>query len=104
MEELLKKMIEEQQKTNDLLMYANSGKDPNELLTVEQVREEFDIGDNMVRKMFKDPELPVQTYTRPFKVTRQAFNTYINVRRDYLKKGRWDKWVSKRRKRHIEME
>lgn len=84
MEELLKEMLAEQKKTNDLLMYNNSGKDPNELLTIEQVHEEFDIGENMVRKMFKDPKLPVQRYTTPFKVTRQAFNKYINEKHDYL--------------------
>lgn len=38
----------------------------------------------MVRKMFKDPMLPVQRYTTPFKVTRQAFNDYINKEHDYL--------------------
>lgn len=60
------------------------GKDPYELLTVEQVHNEFDIGINMVRKMFKDPELPVQRYTTPFKVTRKAINEYINTHHDYL--------------------
>lgn len=38
----------------------------------------------MVRKIFKDPELPVQRYTVPFKVTRQAINNYINMEHDYL--------------------
>ena len=52
MEELLKTLIEEQRKTNDLLMYGYQGKNPNELLTVEQVHKEFDIGENMVRKIF----------------------------------------------------
>ena len=84
MEELLKTLIQEQQKTNELLMYGYQGKNPNELLTVEQVHKEFDIGINMVRKMFKDKELPVQRYTTPFKVTRQAMNNYINVNHDYL--------------------
>lgn len=84
MEELLKRMLEEQQKTNELLMYNNSGKDPNELLTIEQVHKEFGIGENMVRKMFKDPNLPVQRYTTPFKATRQAINKYINEKHDYL--------------------
>lgn len=50
MEELLKTLIEEQRKTtneqkrtNELLMYGYQGKDPNELLTVEQVHKEFKI-------------------------------------------------------------
>lgn len=86
MEELLKALIEEQRKTNDLLMYGYQGKNPNELLTIEQVHKEFDIGENMVRKMFNDPKLPVQRYTSPFKVTRQAMYSYINENHDYLRK------------------
>lgn len=84
MEELLKAMLEEQKKTNELLMYGYQGKDPNELLTVEQIMEEFNIGKVKVLKMFQDPELPVQRYTKPFKVTRKAVGDYINVRHDYL--------------------
>lgn len=84
MEELLRELLEEQKKTNELLIYNNLGKDPNELLTIEQIHQEFDIGENMVRKMFADPMLPVQRYTVPFKVTRQAFNKYINASHDNL--------------------
>ncbi len=84
MEELLKQILEEQKKTNDLLMYNNLGKDPNELLTIKQIHKEFDIGENMVRKMFEQKDLPVQRYTTPFKVTRQAFNKYINISHDNL--------------------
>lgn len=83
MEELLR----EQKKTNELLeKLIKQNKDPNELLTINEVHEEFDIGINMVQKMFRDPELPVQRYTVPFKVTRQAVNNYINVKHDYLSK------------------
>ena len=63
---------------------TNNAKDPNELLTVKQICEEFDMGENKVRKVFNDPELTVQRYTTPFKVTRQAFNKYINVSHDNL--------------------
>ena len=42
----------------------------------------------MVRKIFKDKELPVQRYTTPFKVTRKAFNDYINQTHDYLSERR----------------
>lgn len=61
-----------------------NGKDPNELLTIKQICKEFNMGENKVRKIFNDPELPVQRYTMPFKVTRQAFNKYINVSHDNL--------------------
>lgn len=92
MEELLKELIveqkkmrEEQEKTNELLMYSSQGKNPNELLTAKQIAEEFDIGENTVRdKQFKDPELPVQTYTHPMKVTRKAYQKYFDKRHDYL--------------------
>ena len=78
-------ILEEIKKTNELLQQQiNQNKNPNELLTVEQIHEEFDIGINMVRKMFKDPKLPVQRYTVPFKVTRQAIENYINLEHDYL--------------------
>ena len=40
----------------------------------------------MVQKMFKDPELPVQRYTQPFKVTRRALEDYLNKPHDYLRK------------------
>lgn len=63
---------------------STDGKVPNELLTVEQVHKEFGIGVSMVRKMFKDPNLPVQRYTTPFKVTRQAIEKYMNENHDYL--------------------
>lgn len=83
MEELLK----EQRKTNELLeKLISQNKDPNELLTIQQVHEEKNIGINKVQKMFKDPELPVQRYTQPFKVTRGALNEYLNKSHDYLMK------------------
>jgi S-adenosylhomocysteine hydrolase len=85
MRKMEEKLLEEQQKTNQLLeQLIKQNKDPNELLTVEQIKEETGIGINMVRKMFKDPKLQVQVYTVPFKVTRQAFNNYISERHDYL--------------------
>ena len=84
MEELLKELLNEQRKTNDLLMYSNEGKDPNELLTIEQVKEELCFGLGTVQKMFRDPNLAVQRYTTPFKVTRQALNKYLNENHDYL--------------------
>lgn len=66
----------------------NGGKDPNELLTVEQIHKEYDIGINMVRKIFNDPKLEVQRYTTPFKVTRQSMNKYLNENHDYLSERR----------------
>jgi len=91
MEELIKvikQMKEKQDKTNELLQYIlerkQLEKDPNELLTVEQIVKEYDIGKIKVLKMFQDPDLPVQRYTKPFKVTRKAINKYFELRHDDL--------------------
>lgn len=79
------KILKEIQRTNDLLEKSiKQYKDSNELLTMEQVHDEFGIGINTVRKMFADSKLPVQRYTTPFKVTRQAIINYLNENHDYL--------------------
>lgn len=80
-----KELLAEQKRTNALLeKIINQNKNPNELLTIMQVHDEFNIGIGMVQKMFRDPELPVQRYTIPFKVTRKAVENYINEKHDYL--------------------
>lgn len=80
-----KEILEEIKKTNELLQQQIRQRDEQyEMLTIEQVHEEFDIGMNMVRKMFNDPELPVQRYTKPFKVNRQALKEYMTKSHDYL--------------------
>lgn len=81
-----KEILEQIKKTNELLeQQIKQDKQKYELLTIEQVHEEFGIGKNMVRKMFNDPELPVQKYTVPFKVSRQAVQEYVSSKRhDYL--------------------
>lgn len=85
MEDLLKQILEEQKRTNELL--KKKDENPYELLTIEQIHEETGIGENMIQKMFRDPEMPVQRYTKPFKVTRQAFSEYLGRAHDYLRKG-----------------
>lgn len=80
-----KELLEEQKKTNELLNeIISQERMKHQLLTIEQVHEEYGIGLSMVRKMFNDPELPVQRYTVPFKVARQALNEYMTKRHDYL--------------------
>ncbi len=81
----MEKFLEEQKKTNELLQQIiKQNNEQNELLTVEQVHQEFGIGTNMVRKMFNDKELAVQRYTVPFKVTRGALIEYMKKSHDYL--------------------
>ena len=84
---MVQKLLEEQQKTNELLeKLIKQQKDPNELLTATKIHKETGIGLDTVRKMFADPKLAAQRYTFPFLVTRQAFNNYINENHDYLSK------------------
>lgn len=84
-----REILAEIKKTNELLQQQiKQSEEQYELLTIEQVHTEFDIGTNMVQKMFNDPELPVQRYTKPFKVSRQALNEYMTKRHDYLCEGK----------------
>lgn len=62
-----------------------NGKDPNELLDIDQVCEEFHIGKVKARKMFKDPDLPVQRYCKKHRVARGEVQKYMKTRHDYLK-------------------
>ncbi len=79
------KLLQEQQRTNELLeKLIIQNQDPYELLTIEQIHKEKNIGINTVRKMFNDPALAVQKYTTPFKVTRKALNEYMSIKHDYL--------------------
>ena len=91
MEELIKAIYEinnKQEEANRLLKNIlerkQLEKNPNELLTIEQIVEEYSIGKVKVLKMFQDPNLPVQRYTKPFKVIRKAVDKYFEVRHDDL--------------------
>ena len=56
-----KEILKEQQRTNELLeKMLNQNKNPNELLTAVQVHKDIHIGNNMVQKRVRAPELPVQ--------------------------------------------
>lgn len=56
-------------------------KDDYELLTAEQITKETGIPINNVRQLFNNKDLAVQTYTKPRKVTRKAWNEFISKRR-----------------------
>lgn len=79
-----RELLKEQQKTNELLEKLVNQNNENDLLTINQVHQEYGIGINMVRKMFNDEKLAVQKYTIPFKVTRKAMQDYMKERHDYL--------------------
>lgn len=57
---------------------------PKEKMTAKDVMEEFGLGEPTVYKMFADPELPVQEYTKPKFVLRSELLKYFSVRHDYL--------------------
>ena len=61
-----------------------SGKNPYELLTKEQIREEYGIGESKLQRMFNDPNFQAQRYTSPQKVQRQALDKYLAVSHDNL--------------------
>lgn len=84
LKELITLAVEEGVKRGLANVNLTNSKDPNELLTAEQIKKETGIGINMVQKIFRDPELAVQRYTIPFKVTRKAFYEYVNKKHDYL--------------------
>lgn len=65
-------------------MQLINGKDPYELLTVEQVKEETGFGLGTVRKMFADPEFNAQRYVSPQKVARKSLYDYTLVHHDNL--------------------
>lgn len=58
---------------------------PDDKMTVQRIVEEYGIGDVTVYEMFKDPELPVQTYTKPQFVLRGELVKYFSKRHDNLK-------------------
>lgn len=81
----MEELLEEQKKTNELLnKIVNQNEKEEQLLTVKQIHEEFGIGINKIRKMFEDPDLPVQKYTTPYKVKRKKLLEYMDIRHDYL--------------------
>ncbi|MEE0865555.1 MAG: hypothetical protein U0L98_01960 [Clostridia bacterium] len=75
MEELLKEI------NSKLETIITNRKDPYELLTAEQISKEENIPINNVRKLFNNKDLAVQTYTKPKRVTRRAWNEFISKRR-----------------------
>lgn len=66
---------------NSKLEILVNKKDEFELLTAEQISKEANIPINNVRKLFNNKDLAVQTYTKPKRVTRKAWNEFISKRR-----------------------
>ena len=58
---------------------------PEDKLTVKDIVDQYGIGEPAVYRMFKDPELPAQTYTSPMFVLRSELLKYFSKRHDNLK-------------------
>lgn len=74
----MEEVIKELQGIKEIL---KNQKNDYELLTAEQISEETGIAVNKVRNLFNDKDLAVQTYTKPRRVTRKAWNEFISERR-----------------------
>lgn len=74
----MEEVIKEIQEIKDIL---KGQKDEFELLTAEQISKETGIAINNVRELFNNKDLAVQTYTKPRRVTRKAWNEFISERR-----------------------
>ena len=83
-EKLMQQIIDELKETNQLLRGTYRGQNPNELLTAKQIAEEYGIRQQTILDTFKDPNLEVQRWTRPFKVKRRVFEEYLDKNHDYL--------------------
>lgn len=82
--DLVEKVLKEVSDIKNILS-AKHERNPYELLDAKQIAEEYGIGYVTVsQKLFKEKELPVQTYTTPFKVMRKCLDEFLTVRHDYL--------------------
>ena len=54
------------------------------LLTPEDIVNEYGIALPAVYKILKSPDLPVQTYTKPYLIKRDKFEEFFNKRHDEL--------------------
>ena len=57
-------------------------------MTAKRISDEYQISMPTVYQMFKDPEMPVQKYTKPFFVLRKDLLQYFSKRHDKLKEVR----------------
>ena len=81
----LKTLLQEQQKTNQLLekmAETNTATNLEELLTPKEVQERYNLPEGAVYKMFNDKEFPAQRYTKPMKATVTAINEYLTKRHE----------------------
>lgn len=58
---------------------------PDEIMTAKDITEEFGLNENLVYRILKDKDLPVQEYAKPKFVLRSELLKYFSVRHDYLK-------------------
>lgn len=77
----IKTLLQEQQKTNQLLeKMVKTEKDigTEKLLTPKEVQEIYNLPEKAVYKIFNDEEFPALRCTRPMKATVKAINEYLS--------------------------
>lgn len=66
--------------------YTNEIKrqDPNRLLSAEDIRKEYKIGENQIYKIFNNPHVAVQKFTKPAKILKSELDKFFEIRHDEL--------------------
>lgn len=58
--------------------------DPNRMLTADDIRKEYKIGENQIYKIFNNPDVAVQKFTKPAKIRYADLNKFFETRHDEL--------------------
>lgn len=86
MEEILKSILQEQQKSNELLesIVENNGneKDLDEMLEPKEIQKQYNLPEGAVYKMFADKNFAALRYTKPMKASRRSVNEYLSKRHE----------------------
>lgn len=86
MEDILKLILEEQEKSNELLesIVKNKGheKDLDEMLEPKEIQKQYNLPEGAVYKMFADKKFAALRYTKPMKASRRSVNEYLSERHE----------------------
>lgn len=86
MEEILKLILKEQQKSNELLEsvieHNGNEKDLDEMLEPKEIQKQYNLPEGAVYKMFADKNFAALRYTKPMKASRRSVNEYLSRRHE----------------------
>lgn len=57
---------------------------PDRMLTAEDIRKEYKIGENQIYKIFNNPNVAVQKFTKPAKIRLADLNKFFETRHEEL--------------------